>query len=232
MKKGGVREARNSAPTEVWTAGREMQGPLTLRTAVDNPEGSGISHGRAHAPAGKHVVSMDKTGGAVEEVSPIEKSCAFCWERGLYCKRRGRNGNVGEHVEDGHPPSIPLAAPSALRPPSRPAPGPPNPPPLFTPALLVPPPVSTPPPTTTRTHTFPAPGPRPTLSPTPPRPPLHPRPQPRPLSRPHHTHAQPHQAYAHARPNPPALTTTTFARRRSPAPPHPRPLRRPPRRGE
>ena len=89
---------------------------------------------------------------------------------------------------------------------------------------LPPPPAPTP---------FPRPGPRPTLSPTPPRPPLHPRPQPRPLSRPHHTHAQPHQAHAHARPSPPALTTTTFApRRRSPAPPHPRPLRRPPRRGE
>ena len=48
-----------------------------------------------------------------------EKKCSPSRDRalsagkGLYCKRRGRDGNVGEHVEDGHPlstalPPVPL----------------------------------------------------------------------------------------------------------------------------
>ena len=56
--------------------------------AADNPEGSSISRGRAHAPAGKHVVSLDKTGGAVKRSAPHREIVRFLKRRGCVATRK------------------------------------------------------------------------------------------------------------------------------------------------
>ena len=106
-------------------------------------------------------------------------------------KRRGKDGNVGEHVMDGHPLSNPPAAPSALRPPPRlpprtrsPTPNPPRPQPR---------PRSRP----HHTHAHPPPGPGP-------RPPQPTR---------HHHHRRPRPPLT--RPAPPASPSSPVAKRKT-----------------